>query len=146
MAVKKAPLAAPPAPVAQSAVKVDLIIEKYIALRDKKEELAKLTKEKIAAFDVVLERIEVVLLGVMNKTGTTQLKTKGIGTAFQSTKVGIKVRDWDETFSFIRENEQWDMLEHRVSKTAIEAWRTEHNDLPPGIDRFEEITVNVRRD
>lgn len=135
-----------PPPVTAPPVQVDVIIEKYIALRDKKEAVAKAAKERIAGFDAVLERIEVVLLGVMKSQGTTQLKTKGIGTAFQTTKVGIKVRDWEEAFGFIQEHEAWDMLEHRVSKTAVEAWRTAHNDLPPGIDRFEELTVNVRRD
>jgi hypothetical protein len=55
------------------------------------------------------------------------------------------VADWDATLDFIKANEHWQMLEHRVSKQAVEEYKSEHGDLPPGVDWREEVTVNVRR-
>jgi hypothetical protein len=37
------------------------------------------------------------------------------------------------------------MLERRVSKAAVEQYKDEHGNLPPGINWREEITINVRR-
>jgi hypothetical protein len=45
----------------------------------------------------------------------------------------------------VRENDDWALLEVRASKSAVEQYRENNNDLPPGISMREERVVNVRR-
>jgi hypothetical protein len=46
----------------------------------------------------------------------------------------------------VKSNEDWGLLEVRVSKTAVEQYREQHDDdLPPGVNIREERVVNVRR-
>jgi hypothetical protein len=37
------------------------------------------------------------------------------------------------------------MLERRASKSAVEQYRDTNDELPPGLNWREEITVNIRR-
>jgi hypothetical protein len=55
------------------------------------------------------------------------------------------VADWDQTLNWIKTEGAWHMLDRRVNKTAVEAYREANNDLPPGVNWRDEIVVNVRR-
>jgi hypothetical protein len=37
------------------------------------------------------------------------------------------------------------MLERRVNKTAVEEFKAEHGEIPPGVNTRQEIVINVRR-
>lgn len=120
------------------------LVEKYIKLRDAKSKAVKQFKDKMAKVDSVLTRIEGDILKQFNASGLESARTKS-GTAYKSTRVSATVADWDSTLDFIRENEMWNMLEHRVSKDAVQQYREVHDDLPPGVNWREEVVVNVRR-
>lgn len=125
-------------------IPIDQIIQRYIALRDKKAELVAAHKAEVAKFDVGLERCELFLLKTMQSMGVESIRSE-LGTAYKSTRTSAGVADWPAALDFIKGNEHWEMLEKRVSKAFVEAYRTEHNDLPPGINWREETTVNIRR-
>ncbi len=120
------------------------IVEKYIALRDAKAAVSAQYKEKLAKFDLVLDKMEAHLLGEFNKLGIDSIGCDA-GTAYKSTRSSASVADWDATLDYIRTNELWNMLERRVAKKAVEEFRDEHGDLPPGLNWREEVTINVRR-
>lgn len=120
------------------------LVEKYIQLRDKKAQLSAAFKEKTAKLDAVLAKIEGILLQQFSELGMESVRTKA-GTAYKSSRVSATVADWDQTLDFIQQNELWNMLEHRVSKQAVEQYKEEHGDLPPGVNWREEVVVNVRR-
>lgn len=120
------------------------LVEKYIELRDKKSELSAAYKAKTAKLDTVLTKIEGILLQQFDELKMESVRTKA-GTAYKSTRVSATVADWDHTLDFIKQHELWNMLEHRVSKQAVEQFKEEHGDLPPGVNWREEIVVNVRR-
>ena len=140
MAATETPVADPATPVAP----VAQVVEKYIALRDKLAEMKKQFDNDTETIKTAMARCEAFLMQTMQAQGTESLKTPA-GTAYQSTKTSATVADWDATLNWIRENEHWAMLDKRVSKTFVEAFRNEHNDLPPGVNWREERSVNIRR-
>lgn len=120
------------------------IVERYVALRDKKAELKKAYDDSVADIDTAMARIENFLLAKMQELGVESVSTP-FGTPYISKRTGASVADWEATLSWIKANGEWEMLERRVNKTVVTAWRDEHNDLPPGLNWTEERVVNIRR-
>lgn len=125
---------------------LDNIVEKYVALRDKKAELEAAHKKAKAEFDAALDRIEAYLLKHLNDNGAESIRTAA-GTFYKSKQNSATVADWDQVRAWIEQDPEtrWPMLEKRVSKLFVEAHLEEHNDLPPGINWRSESVVNVRR-
>ena len=120
------------------------LIEKYIAIRDKKAEIVADHKAKIAKIDETLDKVEAVLLVQLEENGMESARCKS-GTVYKSNRTSATVADWDYVLNFIQTHDLWNMLERRVSKQAVEQYKEEHGDLPPGINWREEVVVNVRR-
>jgi hypothetical protein len=131
---------------AAPAVATDLgtLVEKYIKVRDRKNQIMTEAKEKAAKFDAVLEKIEGLLLATFAEQGMDSVKTAA-GTAYRSTRTSATVADWDSVWSFIQEQGLYDMLEKRVNKTTVEAYKNETGELPPGVNWREELVIGVRR-
>lgn len=125
-------------------MKINDIVERYIALRDKKAEIKKEYELKVAKIDEVMTKAEGVLLKHFDETGSESVKTAA-GTAYKAHRTSATVADWDSAFGFIRDQEAWEMLEHRVNKKAVEEYKEQNGDLPPGINWRAEVVVNVRR-
>jgi len=135
---------AAPLPPAIADPTLDAIVEKYIALRDKKAALKKAYEASVANIDVGLDRCEAFFKGKMQTLGLTALPTR-FGTPYRSSKTSAPVGDWPLFLAWAIEHQRFDMLERRVNKTAVEAFKDEHQDLPPGIGWREEYSVTVRR-
>lgn len=120
------------------------IVEKYIKLRDAKAQITAACKEKTAQIDAALKLAEGALLQAFDAQGIDSVSTAS-GTAYRTTKTGATVADWDATLGYIKEHELWNMLEHRVAKKAVEEFKAEKDDLPPGVNWYEEVSINVRR-
>jgi hypothetical protein len=125
-------------------MKLDDLIEKYVVAREKKSELTAAYKEKVAKIDNVLEKIEAVILTQFTQMGTDSVKTPH-GTAYKSTKTSYQVADWDATLDFIKANELWHILERRVAKAGVDAYKEENGDILPGLNARTEVTINIRR-
>lgn len=123
---------------------LDNIVERYIALRDKKAKIVADAKEKVATIDDVLLKAEAAMLAEFKRIGVESVRTPH-GTAYKSTKTSATVTDWQATLDFIKQTDAWYMLEKRVSKDAVKSYREENDDIPPGINWREEISVNIRR-
>jgi len=76
--------------------------------------------------------------------GIDSIKTAA-GTAYTKVATSATVADWPLVLGFIQKHELWPMLEKRVSKSVVETYREEHNDLPPGINWTETRVLNIRR-
>jgi len=123
---------------------MEALIEKYIEIRDAKQEIVNKHKAKIAKLDKVLDKIEAFILEQFNEDGVESARCSS-GTAYKSVRASCGVADWDTTLAYIREHDLWNMLEKRVNKTAVEEFRDAQGDLPPGLNWREEVTINVRR-
>lgn len=123
---------------------IDKIVRKYIELRDKKAQIEAAHKAELAPIKTAMDQAEAFLLQAMRDSGTTAFSTDA-GTAYQSTKTSATVADWPGLLEFIKENDLWAMLERRVSKTAVDEYVAQNNDLPPGVNYRSEVSVNIRR-
>ena len=91
------------------------------------------------------EKIEIEFLRRFNKRGIDNVSARGVGTAYRSVRASARVADWDSLLEFIQKEGAWEMLERRVSKVAVEQFKAETNDLPPGVDWGETQVINFRR-
>jgi hypothetical protein len=98
----------------------------------------------IAPLNEKMEKLEAKLLDIFNKTGMDSVKTE-FGTAYTTTRVTASVADREVFMNYVKDHEEWSLLEVRAAKTAVEQFRSIHDDIPPGISMREERVVNVRR-
>lgn len=119
-------------------------VERYIKLRDAKARLKAKHTTELAPLEEAMDKIEAVILAQFNEQGIESARTAA-GTAYKQVRSSATVAEWDPLLTFIRANDLWHLLEKRVAKVAVEQYRDEHNDLPPGIKWSEEVVVNIRK-
>ena len=125
-------------------MKISDLVEKYIDVRDKKAQYKAEADAKITKFDDALAKMEAALLKVFETTGMESVKTE-FGTAYTSSRNTASIASPDEFMAFCKAHDAWHMLQKRVSVAAIEQYKDEHQDVPPGINWRVERTVNIRR-
>ncbi len=123
---------------------MDKMIAKYVGLRDKKAALAKQHAEQLAPFNQTLEILEAWMLEDLQASGSESMRTEN-GTAYKSKRTSATVEEWAAVLKFIQDNNAWDLLERRVSKTAVQAVIDDTQQPVPGVKVTTEVTVNVRR-
>ena len=125
-------------------MKLSEAIALYIELRDEKAQLRKQFTASVEGLDLKLKKLEAMFLKAFEKTGQNSAKAD-TGTAFIKERTTDKVVDREAYIAFLQAEGQFDMIESRVNKTALDEYIEEHDDLPPGITRSVERTINVRR-
>lgn len=126
-------------------MRVDDAIAAYIKLRDKKAEMAERHKEEMGPISEGMTKLENWLHRQMLNTGVDSFKADGVGTAFLQTMSSVTVKDWTAALNSIREEEEWSLLEARVSKSAVKDYLENKGHLPPGVELSEAMVVRVRR-
>lgn len=144
---------------------VEQITSIYLKLRAAEKDLKTKAAAKIAPLAAGMERIEAFLLAKMEELGVDSLKNDA-GTPYKSERVTISVADNAAFVDFVLDRAlqslpvsaearasivqaivnsgQFALIEARASKTAVEALVEETGELPPGLNRRAENTVNVR--
>ena len=125
-------------------VTVDAVIKKYMKLRSQKEAVEAEIKERVSNIKADMAKLEAFLQAKMDADGLTSFKSK-YGTAFLTTTDFANVDDWDAVLRFIREEEAYDMLEKRVSKTAVRGYIEANKEVPPGIKYGTKLGINIRK-
>jgi hypothetical protein len=125
-------------------VTVDAVIKKYMKLREKKAATEAEIKERVDAIKADMAKLEAFLMAKLDADGLTSFKTE-YGTAFLTTTDFANVEDWDAVLRFIREEDAFDMLEKRVSKTAVRGYIEANKEVPPGIKYGTKLDINVRK-
>lgn len=125
-------------------VTVDKVVAKYIGYRNEKESLESDTKAKVKIIKENMAKLEAWLKEKADKDGVDSFKTSS-GTAFLTTTDFARVEDWDATLGFIKDNDAYDLLEKRVSKTAVRGYIEANKAVPSGINYGTRIDVNVRK-
>lgn len=127
-------------------MKMSEAMARYIELRDNKAALKKAhTAELREKFNDEMEKLEAMFLRAFQKQGSSSLTAKGIGTAFIKPRVSDTVQDRTAFLGWVLETGNLEFLESRVSKAALDEWVEEHGELPPGVKRVVDQTVNIRR-
>lgn len=125
-------------------VTVDAVIKKYMKLRSQKEAVEAEIKERVDKIKADMAKLEAFLQAKMDADGLTSFKSEH-GTAFLTTTDFANVDNWDAVLQFIREEEAYDMLEKRVSKTAVRGYIEANKEVPPGIKYGTKLGVNIRK-
>lgn len=125
-------------------LKVDDVIATYMKLRNQQEAIKAERDELINAIKAKMMKLEAWIKEQADAQGVTSFKTKH-GTAFLTTVDYANVADWDAVLGFIREYEAFDMLEKRVSKTAVRGYIDKNKAVPPGVNYGTKIELNVRK-
>ena len=125
-------------------VTVDKVIAKYIDFRNKKEALESETKARVSDMKEQMAKLEAWLKEKADKDGVDSFKTAN-GTAFLTTTDFARVEDWDATLGFIKDNDAYDLLEKRVSKTAVRGYIEANKSVPSGVNYGTRIDVNIRK-
>jgi len=123
---------------------VDTVIDTYLKLRNKKESIESETKERVKGIKENMAKLEGWIKEQADNQGVKSFKTDH-GTAFLTTTDFAQVADWDAVLSFIKDNDAFDMLEKRVSKTAVRGYIDKNKTVPSGVNYGTRIDVNVRK-
>lgn len=123
---------------------VDTVIDTYLKLRNKKDSIESETKEKVKSIKENMAKLEGWIKEQADNQGVKSFKTDH-GTAFLTTTDFAQVADWDAVLSFIKDNDAFDMLEKRVSKTAVRGYIDKNKTVPSGVNYGTRIDVNVRK-
>lgn len=125
---------------------VDIVVSKYIALRDKRSELKKAYEAEDSKYREAMDKCESWLLAQANALGVDNLAVKGVGTAIKGKSMQVACKDWKVFHNFVKENDQLDMFERRISRANLKQYMEEHGDsVPPGLDVIFEQTITIRR-
>lgn len=125
-------------------MKIDSIIERYVKLRDKKAQMKAAFDASTADINTAMTRCEQVILEEINSQGVESVRTE-FGTAFKSVTTSVTAADGEMFMQFCIANDRMDMLEKRPNKTAVEEYKAANDDLPPGINYRQAVSLNVRR-
>jgi hypothetical protein len=125
-----------------SDIKLDELVQKYKRLREIKALYDKENKEKTAKVKEAMQKIENIILQHFEATGQSSSKTL-YGTPYISLRESYSVGDREAYMDWVRDNEAWEFLESRVSKSAVDAYKEDTGELPPGINYSAERKINV---
>lgn len=120
------------------------IIKEYVLLRDDLKDWLRQRDNEEKERKEVLEKLEVLLLNEADKSGVSSFKTK-YGTAYKVLTEHYRISDWSSFIAFVKETDNFSLLQKRVTKTVAKEVHSETGELPRGLDYFSEYKINVRR-
>ncbi len=120
------------------------LLESFIKTRARRAERKTAYADADASDKQAQEAIESEFLRRFNERGIDNVSKNGIGTAYRSNRASATVGDWEAFLTWVQDNDEFDMLERRVSKTAVQEYKDQNADLPPGVKWSEMHTVNFR--
>lgn len=128
----------------QEALSVDTVVRTYIALRTEKDRINNEAKDSARLIDDQMKKLENWLQSKMNDDGVNSFATDA-GTAYKSTVEQASVTDMDAFITYVRENDAFELLEKRVSKTAVRAMLDEGQPLPDGVNWYTSTAIHIRK-
>jgi hypothetical protein len=123
---------------------VDQVIAGYIRLRDQRDALKKKHTEELRPVTERMTKLEMWLQNHLNTLGLNSLKGES-GTAFLKEVTSATVEDGEVFINFIRENEMWELIERRCSKSVVDDYVSQKGTLPPGVKYSRETVCQIRR-
>jgi len=118
--------------------------KRYTQVRDEIDALEREHKEKKAKLKEKMVALENWFTSRAQEDGLETIKTP-LGTAYWSRHQSATVASREDFFSYCRENDAWDLVESRASKTAVRSHLELHGEVPPGINYNTVRVFNFRR-
>jgi len=129
-----------------SEIKLDSLVETYLAIRNERDKLSREHDSKDKELSNDLAQIEQVLLNSCNEVGADSIRTVG-GTIIKSTKENFVCGDWDNFKQYVMQHDAIELLQQRIHQTNFKEFLSGREDegLPPGISSMREFKITVRK-
>lgn len=125
-------------------MKVDKLVADYVRLRSVKKQIDDEYKAKVGRIKSAMEAIESKIMAEFNECGLESAKTP-FGTAYRSITTSATVQDRQAFLDYVRDNEEWSLLDVRANKTAVSEMADECGEVPPGVALTKIAKINIRR-
>jgi hypothetical protein len=122
----------------------EIAAEKYVQIRKSIEELERVHKENKAKLTTKLIALESWFTAKAQEDGLDSVKTR-VGTGYWSTHYTATVASREAFFAYCKENDTWDMVEARASKTGVKSYIEAKGAPPPGVDFASAKVFNFRK-
>ena len=124
---------------------INAVVEHYITLRDHKTKLDAEHKARVGEIDAQMKNAEGFLLNHLNESGLDRIGV-GAGTVFVQVKTMPSIKDKGAFSDFIKQTGQIELLQMRVSSTAVKEYMENNNQLlPPGVEVTTSREITIRR-
>lgn len=118
--------------------------DRYMSVRKELDALEREYKERKAKIKEKQIALENWFTAKAQEDGLSTIKTN-YGTAYWSTHHSATVASREDLFSFCRDNDAWDLLEARASKTAVRSYIEAAGEPPPGVNYKSVSVFNFRK-
>lgn len=122
----------------------DECIDLFIKLRDILKELDEEHERRTAPLLEKKKVLEGRLQELLDQTGGDSIKTAH-GTCHLTTRRSTSLADPDAFMNFVKDTEQWELLDRRANTTAVYEFVRKNGGLPPGCTLSAVKTIGVRR-
>lgn len=119
------------------------LVKDVLIGRQLKSQLKKQYEDKAAAIDMKIADAERKLQKHLDSINAESVKTAA-GTAYKTTTTYTNVSDFDSLLEYVRQTENWQLLQKAVNKSAVVDILKDTGEVVPGVALRQEITVNVR--
>lgn len=120
------------------------LVKRYVELKDKLAEIDAIAKRYKEPVMRELAEIEAKIALKAQEDGLSRIPTS-YGTAYWSTHYSATVADPAVFKEYVQENQAWELLEMRASKTGVKSFIEGHGYAPPGVNFAATKVFNIRR-
>jgi len=126
-------------------MKMNDAISAYVKLRDAKEALAKKHKDEMSGYNEKLAVIERWVQRELDRQGMDKAGNKSVGTAFIQKVDSCTVADKEAFMKFVKDEDHFELLDIRASKTVVRDFMENTGEIPPGVKFDSARVVRIRR-
>ena len=119
-------------------------VREYVAVRDKIREREAVHKEELKPLKLVLDKISGILAKHMDDTHSDGIRTEA-GTCYRTTRWTASLADAEAFIRFVRDTENFDLLDRKANATAVRDYVEANHALPPGVNLHQIQQVGVKR-
>lgn len=121
------------------------LVRAALNIRAARAELRQQYENDDAALKIKQQRVENALLAYMNESGQVSGKTP-YGSFYKQEEIKASGSDWGALYEWIKENDAFDCLEKRITRTFVSQYMKDNNGaIPPGVSVMREFVVRVRK-
>jgi hypothetical protein len=122
------------------------MIAEYIWLRDnRKAEEEKFETWVKDNYSLRMRQIELDLLAFLDTTGGDKFGSEETGVVYRKVSKSVTIADMQAFQRHVIGIQDFDLIDWRANKTAMTKLVEQHEDLPPGVNYSEFVTVGVRK-
>lgn len=124
-----------------SAMNAEKLAAVYVKIREARRKLAEEDDKLKEQLDVVAEQ----LLEICKTQGASTIRTEN-GTISRRTNKHYWTSDWDSFFRFVKENDAFALIQHRINNSNMEQFLEENQNLhPPGLQADMRQTIVITK-